>query len=394
MRGGRTILVTDGEQRAALAAVRSLGAAGHRVHVVAARPGSLAAASRHAAAEHVLPDPLRRPDDFADAFASLAARTGADVALPVSEPALLAVLPARDRVPAALPFPSLEAFRAVCDKARVLATAPAHGIAAPAQLEARVPDDAAGWRGGFPVVLKPSRSVVESNGVRVKTGVGYADDPGSLRAALDALPAAAFPVLLQERIEGPGTALSVLVWDGELRAAFGHRRLREKPPSGGVSVLRESIPLDREVLGRSLALLRDFAWRGVAMVEFKVDARTGTPYLMEINGRLWGSLQLAIDAGVDFPGLLVEAALGGRSAPVTTYGVGVRTRWEWGEVDHLVARLRRSPAELSLPPGAPGRLRAIWDFVGAMLAGSRAEVFRAGDPRPFLRESAGWLRGR
>ncbi len=51
------------------------------------------------------------------------------------------------------------------------------------------------------------------------------------------------------------------------------------------------------------------------MVEFKADARTGTPYLMEINGRFWGSLQLAIDAGVDFPAILVAAALGAPIPP-------------------------------------------------------------------------------
>ena len=53
----------------------------------------------------------------------------------------------------------------------------------------------------------------------------------------------------------------------------------------------------------------------VAMVEYKLDAATGTAYLMEINGRFWGSLQLAIDAGVDFPLLLVRCALGERVAP-------------------------------------------------------------------------------
>jgi hypothetical protein len=37
------------------------------------------------------------------------------------------------------------------------------------------------------------------------------------------------------------------------------------------------------------------------MVEFKDDG-VNPPCLMEINGRFWGSLQLAIDAGVDFPG--------------------------------------------------------------------------------------------
>ena len=55
------VLVTDGDTRPALAATRALGARGLAVHVVASRGGSLAAASRHAAAEHVLPDPERAP---------------------------------------------------------------------------------------------------------------------------------------------------------------------------------------------------------------------------------------------------------------------------------------------------------------------------------------------
>ena len=37
------------------------------------------------------------------------------------------------------------------------------------------------------------------------------------------------------------------------------------------------------------------------MVEFRIEHGTGEAYLMEVNGRIWGSLQLAIDAGVNLP---------------------------------------------------------------------------------------------
>ena len=204
-------------------------------------------------------------------------------------------------------------------------------------------------------------------------------------------PRAVFPVLCQQRIVGPGTAISLLVWEGEAKAAFAHRRLREKPPSGGVSVLREAIPLDRALMEKSLALLGRFDWQGVAMVEFKVEQSTGRAYIMEVNGRLWGSLQLAIDSGVDFPRLLVDHALGRGGPPVLEYANGVRTRWEWGEVDHLVARLLHRSSSLALPPGAPSRLGAIAHFVRDSLSGARAEVFHRDDPRPFLRESVQWF---
>ena len=42
---------------------------------------------------------------------------------------------------------------------------------------------------------------------------------------------------------------------------------------------------------------------------------------MEVNGRFWGSLQLAIDAGVDFPFLACSSRRGsGRERPAAVRG--------------------------------------------------------------------------
>jgi hypothetical protein len=114
-----------------------------------------------------------------------------------------------------------------------------------------------------------------------------------------------------------------------------------------------------------------------------------------VNGRLWGSVQLAVDAGVDFPALLA-AAYAGDSLPAEPprYRTGIRLRWEWGDVDHALARLRRRDAENALPPGEPSRLGALGAVLLPWRPGDRLEVFRLGDPRPFLRESARWFRGR
>jgi predicted ATP-grasp superfamily ATP-dependent carboligase len=243
----------------------------------------------------------------------------------------------------------------------------------------------------FPVVVKPTRSVVATRDGAIKAGVTYSADVFQLRRCLGALPADVYPVLLQERIVGPGSGIFVLVWGGELIAAFAHRRLREKPPSGGVSVYSESTPADPQLVERGLSLLKDFGWQGVAMLEFKTDDRTGRPYLMEVNGRLWGSLQLAIDAGVDFPALLVACALGERPAR-PDYRVGVRNRWWWGDVDHVLARLRNDPVTLGLPPGAPSRWQVVRDFLRMRRRGDRNEVLRLSDPWPFVRETVDWLR--
>jgi predicted ATP-grasp superfamily ATP-dependent carboligase len=199
-------------------------------------------------------------------------------------------------------------------------------------------------------------------------------------------------VLLQQRVIGPGVGVFLLLWDGELVATFAHRRLREKPPSGGVSVYRESIVVEQSLVDRSLALLEKLGWRGVAMIEFKIDEATGTPFIMEINGRFWGSLQLAIDAGVDFPSLLLARARGEQVFAPSTYKVGIRSRWEWGGIDYVLARLRHSDRKLSLPHGAPSRVRAILGGLVPWRPGDRLEVFRLNDLAPFLRETAQYFR--
>jgi predicted ATP-grasp superfamily ATP-dependent carboligase len=128
------------------------------------------------------------------------------------------------------------------------------------------------------------------------------------------------------------------------------------------------------------------------MVEYKRDAATGVPYLMEVNGRFWGSLQLAIDSGVDFPALLIECALGEREVPAPEYRVGVRSRWWWGQVDHLVGRLRSHPSAPTTVGGIASATRAFGDLVlGPFRPADYEEVLRWSDPRPFCYETIRWL---
>jgi predicted ATP-grasp superfamily ATP-dependent carboligase len=421
----RTILVTDGEQRSALALVRSLGRAGHAVYVCSSRGRSLAGASRYSREERRVADPLQSSERFAEDVLELIARWKIEVLIPVSEAALLALLPARERMgEVVLPFTDEATFRRISDKAELLSVAPRIGIAIPEQVRVESAADARSLDPAsleYPVVLKPSRSVAEGaaggalgesgaaaggarerGGVRepggtrarTKLTVRHAADPRELTRVLKELAEAgdaAFPLLIQQRVEGPGVGIFLLLWEGRTLATFAHQRIREKPPSGGVSVYRESIAADPQLVARSRALLEHFGWCGVAMVEYKVDERTGTPYLMEVNGRFWGSLQRAVDAGVDVPVLLVAAATGEGPEPVQSYTTGVRLRWWWGDVDHLIARMRRSRAALSLPPEAPGRWRALLDFLTIHFGRDREEILRLDDPRPFLRESVQWF---
>jgi predicted ATP-grasp superfamily ATP-dependent carboligase len=393
----RRILVTDGTQRSALAVVRSLGRAGHIVFVCAQRVPSLAGSSRYSFAEAAVANALEAPAQFVSDVSHLIERWRIDTLMPITEASLLALLPERDSLGVLIPWPDIDTFRAVADKKALLAKAASLGVAVPRQVVLSTEADARALDPmllDYPLVLKPSRSVGEHNGRRVSLGVRHVANAEALRAEIAALSGAAYPLLLQQRIIGPGIGIFLLMWDGKLVATFAHRRLREKPPSGGVSVYSESVTADAELVERSRMLLEQMKWRGVAMVEFKREASTGIAYLMEVNGRFWGSLQLAIDAGVDFPALLVAAA-SGESIPATRgYRVGTRSRWWWGDVDHLLARWRKDAAALALPSGAPSRWRATLDFLTFWHPHDHNEVFRLKDPRPFFRETIEWLHRR
>jgi predicted ATP-grasp superfamily ATP-dependent carboligase len=385
------VLVTDGEQRSALATVRSVATAGYTVFVASHKCSSLAGASRYAHREHLVSDPMRSPNEFAEDVRRIVTDHKIDVLLPMTEAALLALLPVRESIPAALPFPSFDAFSRLCDKGQVAAQARAIGIEVPRTIECRSREawtlNAAEIR--YPVVIKPHRSLALDADGRHKLTVRSVANPAELNATLHELPDSAYPVLVQEEITGDGVGVFVLLDRGEVRGSFAHRRIREKPPWGGVSVLRESVPMNRRLLDLSVELLRRFDMHGAAMVEYKLDNRSGKPYIMEINARFWGSLQLAIDSGVDFPALLVKTALGEAPVPVHEYTPGVRSRWFWGDVDNLIIQLRDAPESTVSPRD---RVKAVVDFIKAFGPGNKSEVFRFADPGPALRETVDWLK--
>ncbi|MBK6491545.1 MAG: ATP-grasp domain-containing protein [Sphingomonadales bacterium] len=201
------------------------------------------------------------------------------------------------------------------------------------------------------------------------------------------------PSMIQRYITGHGEGVFGLFRAGDPSVLFAHRRLRERPPSGGVSVLREAIALPEPMTDYAVRIMQFARWDGVAMIEFKVDRETQVPYLMEVNGRFWGSLQLAIDAGIDFPALLYNSVTG-TSAPaeLQPYRVGVRSHWWLGGVDHLLARLRNPAGELSLSRSAGSRGGALISLGNVFDNRVKNEIFRASDLAPGMNELAAYCR--
>lgn len=361
------MLVTDGNERAALAVTRALGREGIEVIVGAETQRSLASASRYCRESFSYPSPYQDPRGFVNALLDVVRKQRVDALFPVSDIAMHVIGPEKTRFAGYthIPTPDAETYSEISDKYRLMQQAVAQGVSIPETLF--VPDgqldSVIEEIREFPVVVKPGCSLVKEGQQWKKTSVCYAESRDALMRLYREKSYLRQPSLIQRRVIGEGQGLFVLMNEGLPLGMFAHRRLRERPPSGGVSVLRESIALPKAMVDATLKLLQRVKWQGVAMVEFKVDAVSHRPLLMEINGRFWGSLQLAIDAGVNFPLRLFNLAMGKiEILPENGYRMGVKSRWLLGDLDQLVMRLRKSDRVLNLPPDAPSRLHALLSF--------------------------------
>jgi predicted ATP-grasp superfamily ATP-dependent carboligase len=387
------ILVTDGDNRATLAITRSLGRQ-HEITVGAQDRRSLASVSRWCHNAFAYPNPAHDQQGFLDTLRTEVRKRRIDVLLPVADITTILIAEHRGEFePCRIPIPDADTIKRAANKVEIMNLARRVGVPVPAGVTVdslrEGMDQATGLI--FPLVVKPGRSRVRVDGHWLSTSVQYANDLAELTQILGGLNPAAYPVLLQERIHGPGVGLFLCCDHGRPIAAFCHQRLREKPPSGGVSVLRESIPVDERARDFAQRLLAELRWHGVAMVEFKRDERDGLPKLMEINGRFWGSLQLAIDAGVDFPALLIQMLEGKTVQAVAGYRTGVRSRWFWGDIDALFMLLLKRAEHDRLPSSQRGRLRAIAKFLKWQGPDSHFEVLRFSDIKPWLLESWHWF---
>jgi predicted ATP-grasp superfamily ATP-dependent carboligase len=385
------VFVTDGDQRAALAIARALGRHGASVVVGEERPVSLTSASKYCERHVTYPSPYGQAKAFDAFLLDFVRRERPDVVMPVSDVTTHAVSMNQDSLKryCGIAVPTFEAFDFVTDKWRLLEFAQQSGIPIP---RTHFVNGLAGLKKcqdtiAYPAVVKPIRSRIPTDRGWLSASVQYAESEAELVRLYEKTEhLASYPSLIQERIVGPGIGIFVLFDRGQLVADFAHRRLREKPPAGGVSVLRESIPVDPGLREHAARLFGRIGWHGVAMMEFKQDLATGNFFLMEVNGRFWGSLQLAVDAGLDFPFLACELALGRRPEVAATYSVSVKSRWLLGDLDHLLLRLFKSNRKLNLPEFAPSRLRTLIDFLKFVQPDVHYEVASRDDPRPFVYE--------
>lgn len=387
------VLLLDGQTNQALACARSLGRAGCEVLVASPMLRPLASWSRYCSAR------FRLTGETSMAFAALRAwaRThGVTLVLPLTEQSQLLVNAERDEwqqagitVGCAAEGPLRPAF----DKARTLELAQQCGVAVP---PTRLPRSIADCRTaaeelGFPCVVK-ARFSVSWNGEAIArdAGTSYVRTVVELEAAVERHRQGENWPVIQGFVPGQGKGVFTVCARGAPRAWFAHERLRDVRPTGSGSSLRRSTPLDARLREPAERLLRAMEWHGPAMVEFRDDGER-PPYLMEVNGRFWGSLQLAVSAGVDFPRLWLDVLRGEETLdgpPAEASGPPVTLRWLWGDAKRLLYVLAGPPP--GFPGVFPSRLQGLREVLGPQPPGTCSETWDAADRWPAVGE---WFQG-
>ncbi len=385
------VLILDGDENQAVASVRDLGKAGLRVYVAESFRFPKASMSRYAERSFVYRSPRTDKDGFLTDLLQLINQMGnrAIVLLPMTETTTLALSEARDALETAgylLVLPEHSSLTRAFDKDETSKLATVSGVVVPRQvvveelselgLIAELP---------MPVVVKATASNALIDGKQIAAPrPRYATSlPAAEVLVLDLLNSG-FTAVVQEFIEGVGIGFFALYEKGVLRRSFAHQRIRDVHPTGSGSSYRMSIEVSDELLAAGTSILDRLDWHGAAMVEFK-RTPNGRLVFLEVNGRLWGSLSLAVSARAHFPRWMVSLATGKPLEPQPEVFERVRSRWILGEIRHLVAVFRGKPS------GFPGRFPSRAETLRSIVAGlgtDRFDNFELADPLPELGD---WL---
>lgn len=389
----RGALILDGHLKSALSAVRSLGKHGVRVICGAERGSAMALHSKYAHEVFVYASPKLKPDQFTadikNATQKIFGSTGEKpIVFAFSDATALLLSRHRGELEpfCTLPMPADEAIEIAADKKRTYEFAKEHLVPTIRTYTTNEYDLVA-----YPAVVKNRHSIVWSKGKSTSASgsATFVFDRKGLENALAMITEeAGESPLVQEFVQGDEYGIEMVCRKGKPVALFAHKRIRSLSPRGGAAVVKETAHPSPEVAqmeAYARTLCAVLAWEGPVMVEFKIDARSGQVLLMEINGRFWGSLPLAIHAGVDFPYLTYKLAQNDMADFVSRPYRFVRSRHFLGDCKWLWnVMFVHDPMRKML---YPSRMRALWDFKTEILKSS-GDIFELRDPLPAIYEYA------
>jgi predicted ATP-grasp superfamily ATP-dependent carboligase len=378
----RRVLITDGEARAALAACRALRSAGYEVDAVASDGPALVHWSRYCSGRLWAPDPRVDRGAFADSLSELLVRGRYDLLLPGSDAALLAISEDRDRLSqlTTIGLPEQEAVLRCLSKIATFECSEATELAAPPTNVCRTADEVrdAATEIGFPLLVKPRMSARPRGiGLRQRSSRRVSSE-SELAATIEDF---GMPILVQRCLRGPVHSLGGVITDQGLVAGAHSRYVRTWPPDAGNVSCSVSLPLPAQLREAAATLLDRLGWRGIFELELmeKPDGNLG---VIDLNPRVYGSLELAVHAGASLPVIWCDSLFDDALvSEIRDARAGVWYRWEDADVRYAWRRLRSGTMRDVAPVLRPRR-------------GTAHALFRLSDPGPLFARviSAVWGR--
>jgi predicted ATP-grasp superfamily ATP-dependent carboligase len=317
------VLVTDGNYNQTLSIVRTLGKKGLFVSVISNKPYALASLSKYCK-KLILSPPVIEEESFIKFLYKITPQF--DLLIPVGSNSVRVVSKYKERLSkfVNIELPSAQSVFIALNKKETYKLAQKLNIPIPHTYYPTEIEEVEKISHTiiYPVVIK----ALEDRGIHI---VKYIKTQSQLfkeyirvcefyKFRSPNLP------MIQQYVEGDGYGFFALYEKGKVKRIFMHHRIREYPVTGGASSCAESF-WDPRLKEYGKKLLDTLKWHGPCMVEFK--GNRGNYKLMEINPKFWGSLDLALACGVDFPYLLCKIARGERIKYSEKYRLKVKLHW-------------------------------------------------------------------
>jgi predicted ATP-grasp superfamily ATP-dependent carboligase len=376
------VLVLDAHRNHSLDFARSMSRKG--VGVTAGCRSRLGPAmlSRYVDGRYVHPDYSEDPEAFVDHLVRFLRDNPHAAVVPMADRSHTILSRHKDRISetgTAVGVEDWDRFTTANNKKTLVELARARSVPVP---DTRAPESIADVREfsddlSYPVLIKPRFTTVrDSNGTYREARIS---DENYVRSPSELVPTfrsfverdgcfRRHPPIVQEVIPGTTVATGALAEDGEILASFQETRVRTYPIEGGVGAVREGIH-EPDMLAYSEEIVDALGWTGPVYVEFMLTP-DGEFFLIEVNGRYWGSLGLAVNSGVDFPWYHYQQLRGIDVEYDSSYRIGVRQRrLFYTDIKWLLAKLSR------------GEVSALVPFAAAFLT-MNDDVLSLNDPLP------------
>lgn len=389
-----TAIITCGETRQSLTAVRALGRAGIPVAVGAKKRPSLAMWSFYATSTFLTEDEDASASKFAEQLGEELKARYATCALVSTDNALWALSRFREMLPIGarriLP-PHYSVVRALDHEAL-------HDFAKSLDIPCvkliRIAENASKEEIlerlkllHFPMLLRPIIPWIErEDGTRRMEGRVVIRNQDHLITLLHSRPQLKNGFLMSAYTTARALSYFGVAEKGRVLVEGFQERLSELEPYNEVATLAMTIEPVPSIRLHAQNLLNALQWQGPFKVEFIKD-KNGFYRLISLIGRLWGSLQLAVKAEVNIPLICYRLAEGTITKDLLKNArPNVRMRWLMGDAAAKISHPSQVVTNVKSFIGNFSLKESLRSYMGKGRVTTFYDVFDLDDPMPFIFE--------